>query len=171
MIFQEKCFSCYILLMDQISCSHYLYFSEYWATCVLRLFTNQAVASSNLKLPLSFLSSRFVTWLKKSRQKLQYLENKKSFLGELKSIFHHFKGLPVAKICLRPESAPLNADGSTHVAFLMNLSRSASLPCRFCYLEGTALRPQHKDPFSSGLIINWYSTKPFIAHQLSLDRS
>ena len=26
----------------------------------------------------------------KSRQKLKYLENEKSFLGEIKSIFHHF---------------------------------------------------------------------------------
>ena len=28
---------------------------------------------------------------KKSRQKLKYLENKNSFLGEMKSIFHHIK--------------------------------------------------------------------------------
>ena len=27
---------------------------------------------------------------KKSRQKLKYLENEKSFKGQLKSIFHHF---------------------------------------------------------------------------------
>ena len=47
---------------------------------------------------------------KKSRQKLKYLDKEKSFLGEIKSIFHHFsiKGLSVAKNCLRPESAPLS---------------------------------------------------------------
>ena len=44
---------------------------------------------------------------KKSRQKLKYLENEKSFLGEIKSIFHHFKAHSVAKNYLRPESAPL----------------------------------------------------------------
>ena len=44
---------------------------------------------------------------KKSRQKHKYLENEKSFLGEIKSFFIIFKGLSVAKNCLRPESAPL----------------------------------------------------------------
>ena len=41
--FQEKCFSCYILLRDQISLCDYSYFSRYWA--VLQLFVNQAVTS------------------------------------------------------------------------------------------------------------------------------
>ena len=31
----SKCFSCYILLTDQISLSDCLYFFEYWAKCVL----------------------------------------------------------------------------------------------------------------------------------------
>ena len=44
---------------------------------------------------------------KKSRQKRKYLPNKKSFCGEIKSIFHHFKELSVVKNCLRPESGPL----------------------------------------------------------------
>ena len=42
---------------------------------------------------------------KKSKQKFKYLENGKSIRGEIKNIFHRFKGLP--KNCLRPESAPL----------------------------------------------------------------
>ena len=41
--FQEKCFLCYFLLTDQISLSNYLYFSRYWAICVLQLFANHAV--------------------------------------------------------------------------------------------------------------------------------
>ena len=41
---------------------------------------------------------------KKSRQKLKYLENEKSFRGKIKSIF---KGILVVKNCLRHESAPL----------------------------------------------------------------
>ena len=44
---------------------------------------------------------------KKSRQKFKYLENGKSFRGEIKSTFHRFKGLWVPKNCLRPASAPL----------------------------------------------------------------
>ena len=48
--FQEKCYSCQILLTDQISLSDCLYFSRYWAICVLQLFVNQAVTSENLKL-------------------------------------------------------------------------------------------------------------------------
>ena len=51
---------------------------------------------------------------KKSRQKLKYLQNKKSFSGKIKSIFHHFKGLSVAKNCLRSESAHLNKAPDPH---------------------------------------------------------
>ena len=43
--FQEKCLSCYILLTDQVSLSDCLYFSRYWAICVLQLLINQAVTS------------------------------------------------------------------------------------------------------------------------------
>ena len=35
---------------------------------------------------------------KETRQKLKYLESKKSFWGEIKGIFHHFKGFLVAQI-------------------------------------------------------------------------
>ena len=43
-----------------------------------------------MKLILSFWSSRFCYMTKKSRQKFKYLENRKSFWREMKSIFHHF---------------------------------------------------------------------------------
>ena len=43
----------------------------------------------------------------KTRQKFEYLEKEKSFNGEVKNIFHHFKGFSVANYCLGPESAPL----------------------------------------------------------------
>ena len=46
---------------------------------------------------------------KKSRQKFKYLENEKSFYGEVKSMFLIiFEGLSVAKNSLKPESVPLN---------------------------------------------------------------
>ena len=34
--FYEKCFSCYILVTDQMSLPNYLYFSRYWAIRVLQ---------------------------------------------------------------------------------------------------------------------------------------
>ena len=50
---------------------------------------------------------------KKSRQKLKYIENKKSFLmWNKKTFFIIFKGLLVAKNFLKPESAPLKQKGS-----------------------------------------------------------
>ena len=44
---------------------------------------------------------------KKSRQKFKNNENEKSFSSEIKSIFHHFKGLLVDENCLRSDSMPL----------------------------------------------------------------
>ena len=44
---------------------------------------------------------------KKSRQKLIYLEIEKRFYSEIKSFFIIFKELPIAKYCLRLETAPL----------------------------------------------------------------
>ena len=35
MIFQEKCFSCYILLTDQVPLPKCLYFLSFWSICVL----------------------------------------------------------------------------------------------------------------------------------------
>ena len=44
---------------------------------------------------------------KTSRQKLKYLENEKSFLPKIKSIFHLFYRGFSCQNCLRPETAPL----------------------------------------------------------------
>ena len=54
MIFQVKCFSCNILLADQISLSGWLLFARYCAICVLQLFINQVVTPLILKLSLYF---------------------------------------------------------------------------------------------------------------------
>ena len=107
MTFQEKYFSCYILLTAQMLLSDCFYFSKYWAIFVLRLFTNQALASSNLKLTLSFLSSRFPTSPKSQDKNLNIVRTKGAFQVKLKAFFIIFKGLSVAKNCPRPESAPL----------------------------------------------------------------
>ena len=75
MFFQEKCFSCYILITDQISFSDCLYISRYWTICILQLFVNQAVGLIFLVKPFWYLTN-------KSRQKLK---------GEMKINFHHFQ--------------------------------------------------------------------------------
>ena len=43
--FSKKCFSCYILLTDQISLHDCLSFLRYWPICVLQLFVNQVMMS------------------------------------------------------------------------------------------------------------------------------
>ena len=50
MIFQKKCFSCYIILADQCPLSDCFYFLRYWAICVLKLFDSQSLMSRILKL-------------------------------------------------------------------------------------------------------------------------
>ena len=52
-IFQEKCFTCCILLTDHISLPDCLYFLRYWSIIVLQLFVSQLVMSQILKLTLS----------------------------------------------------------------------------------------------------------------------
>ena len=45
----------------------------------------------NFKINLIFLIKSFLYITKKTRQKLKYLENEKSFYSEIKKNFHHFK--------------------------------------------------------------------------------
>ena len=55
------------------------------------LFTCQAGRDSiSFKINLILLIEPFSYTTKKSRQKVKYLENEKSFWGDMKSIFHHF---------------------------------------------------------------------------------
>ena len=42
------------------------------------------------EINLIFLMKRFRYMTKKSRKKIKYLENKKSFWRQIKSIFHNF---------------------------------------------------------------------------------
>ena len=60
MIFEEKYFSSYVLLIYEISLSGGLYFVRYLAICVLQLFVNQVVTSQILKLNLIFLIKSFL---------------------------------------------------------------------------------------------------------------
>ena len=110
MILEEKCFSCYVLTTVQISLSGCIYFLGYWAFIIFHNFSFII-----FEINLIFLIKPFLYMTKLLRKKFEYLENKKSFAGEMKSILHHFKGFLIAKNCLWPESAPL-----TH-SFLMYL--------------------------------------------------
>ena len=78
MTFQEKCFSCYyILLTDQISLS----------CCLVKLLGNMCIAIVyfprcdviNYEINVIFSIRPFFYIIKKSRQKFKYLENEKSY--------------------------------------------------------------------------------------------
>ena len=96
MIIQEKGFSCYALLTNQISLSDGLYFLRFWAICVLRLFVNQ-----NFEINL-FLIKSFYTWPISQDKNPSILRTKTALKGKIESIF---KWLSVEENCLRPESA------------------------------------------------------------------
>ena len=63
---------------------------------------------------------------KESRQKLNILRTKKVFDMKQKTFYIIFKGLSVAKNCLRPESAPLN--DSSLKGILMRIFVFSKLP-------------------------------------------
>ena len=97
MTFQEKCFSSYILLTDQISLPNRLYFSRYWAICVLQLLTRlRRHKIRNLIFLIKLLLSFFCYMTKKSRQKLKNLENEKRWNKKHFSSF--LKGFQLPKI-------------------------------------------------------------------------
>ena len=91
MIFEEKYFSRYILLTDQMLLLHFLYFLRYRVICVLQLSIVQSVTQILMSIIDSLSSQRFFQITKKSAQKCKYLNNENSFQGKIKSIFHHFQ--------------------------------------------------------------------------------
>ena len=79
MIFQEKCFSCHILLTDKTSLSYCLNFLRYWDNLCVVIVCNTDCDIMNFETNLIFLIKLFFYMTKKSRQKLKYLENEMSF--------------------------------------------------------------------------------------------
>ena len=65
MIFEQKCFSCYILLNDQISLSDYFYLQRYWAICALQFFVSQVCDVKNFEINFVFLMKPFLYMTKK----------------------------------------------------------------------------------------------------------
>ena len=86
---KKKRFSCHILLTDQTSLSDWLYFLRYWAICVLQLCP-PGCDVIDFEINLIFLIKLLFSMFEKSDIKFKYLEDKKIFQGEIKSIFHHF---------------------------------------------------------------------------------
>ena len=96
-IFQENIFSCYILLIDQISLFDCLYLC--YAICVLELFVTQVVMLYIWKLTLSIQSSHFFTWRKSQDRNLNILRTKGAFQGKKKFFFSSFsEGSQLPKI-------------------------------------------------------------------------
>ena len=97
-------FSREIFLM--LHSSNWPYFVA-WLILVLEILGNTCITIVcqpgcdviKFEINLIFLIKPFRYMTKKSRQKYKYLENKKSFWGEIKNIFQYiFKGLSVVKI-------------------------------------------------------------------------
>ena len=61
-----------------------------------------------MKLTLSFWSSCFAEWPKSQDKNWNILRKKRAFMVKLKEFFIIFKGISVAKICLRLDSVPLS---------------------------------------------------------------
>ena len=86
MIFEEKYFSRYFLLTDQISlpdCRYFLRQGNMYIVIVC-FAVNDAI---NFEMYLSFLIKQFFYITKKSRQKCNYLKSEKNFSSFLKG-FH-----------------------------------------------------------------------------------
>ena len=82
------------LILRSIKCPNFIV----WLHLLLEILGNKCITIfckpgcdvKNFVINLIFLIKPFCYITKKLRQKIKYLENKKSFSGEIKSIFHNF---------------------------------------------------------------------------------
>ena len=79
MIFQKKCFSCYILLTDQISLSDCIYFLEILGNMSIAIICFPGCAVINFEINLIFLIKPFFCMTKKSKKSLNILIMKRAF--------------------------------------------------------------------------------------------
>ena len=80
--FSRKCFSCYVLLTD-----HCLISSSNMCVVIISFL---ACGVINFEINPSFLIKPPSNMTKNSEQKFKHLQDKKSFLCEIKSSLHHF---------------------------------------------------------------------------------
>ena len=79
--------------MDKVSMSHLFSFSRYQTKCIIEFLFRQLMASWTLRFDFDHPLKQRPTSRNKGRteiQKFEYLENEKSFLDEIKGIFHSF---------------------------------------------------------------------------------
>ena len=85
----EICSVSSILLTEEISLSNCLLLLEILGNICFRTDCSPACDVTKFEINLFFLIKSFYYITKKSRQKFNHLENERSFLGEIKSIFYH----------------------------------------------------------------------------------
>ena len=80
--------------MDKVSMSYIFSFLRYQAKCVSKFLFRQLMTSQTLRFIFDQPLKQWVKEREKERkteiQKFEYLENEKSFLDEIKNIFHSF---------------------------------------------------------------------------------
>ena len=79
--------------MYKVLMPHLISFSRYQTKRVIKFLFRQMMMSSTLIFSLNQPLKQWLTEKKKGKmekQKFEYLENKKSFLDEIKNIFHSF---------------------------------------------------------------------------------
>ena len=89
MIFEQKYFSSYILLIDLLSLPEYLFAWISGNTSIVIAFY-PVCDVIKFQIYLSFLIKLFSYMTKKVKKKSIYLKNEKSFLNKIKSIIYHF---------------------------------------------------------------------------------
>ena len=106
MIFPEKCFSYYFLLTDQISLSEFPLFLEILDNICIAIVYFPGCDVIYFETNVIFLIKLFFYMTKNSKEKFKYLENGKSFEGELKKHFSVFlKCFQSPKNCFSCQSA------------------------------------------------------------------
>ena len=79
--------------MDKASMSHLISFSRYQTKCIIKFLFIQLMMSWIFNIFIGSSSKAMADGKKEGKtkiQKFEYLENKKSFLDEIKNILHGF---------------------------------------------------------------------------------
>ena len=105
--FSKKKNVSHVMLTNHIFLSNSLYFLRSWAICILQLIFFPGCDVINFEINLSFLIKPFSYITKKVTTNIYKSSEQKSFLGKMKSIFHHLCRASIFRNCLRPENAPL----------------------------------------------------------------
>ena len=79
MLFEEKCFSHYILLTNPIPVFDHLDLLRYWVDMFVLIICCPVCDVINFEINYSFVTKSFFYITKKSRQKCEYVKNEKSF--------------------------------------------------------------------------------------------